>query len=137
MDELVSLALFASLALGWAFLLGLPKLSAAYPARAVPPMRKVGWFAVKRSQWNPWSAGFFRVVANAEGVILQSVWPFWWRPLFIPWGDLWISDIRSAIAPRIRVGFLRCPNVSFIMSGFLVPKVQKSIGMRIPEECFV
>lgn len=137
MDAFISLALFATIVVGWTYLLGLPALSAAYPDRAARPAKKVGWFGVKRSRWNPWSAGFVRVSASSDGLILQSIWPLWWRPLFIPWSDLWIANIRSAVSPRIRIGFQRCPGVSFLVTGFLVPKVQKSIAMQIPSECFV
>ena len=137
MDAAISTVVVIAAFWAWLSVLGIPRLHGAYRASQTGAPKHVGWFRVVRNGWNPWSRGLIRIAADEHGLCFYACAPPYWRRITIPYEDLWIRDAGERLHARFRIGFLKCPGVTYLVAKTLVPKVQEATGKRTLAQCIL
>lgn len=136
MEAVFSLALMPLSYWLWLGALRIPRVATAYLDRPYTNLIRIGWFSFGVSRWLL-NAGFVRVSANREGLELWFVAPLYYRPIFVPWADVWIREIDATLTMQVEIGFLQSPARSYFFRAVLVDRIQSAIRDKMPNECFV
>ena len=104
MEALIVAVVFLVFGYRFVSLGGFPKLSRAYPAPETATLKTIGTFYLSL-HWLDGVGTPVNVAGNRDGMLIKPKWAFWLDPAFIPWGDVWFSDMKDPLRQRQKVGF--------------------------------